>query len=152
MAEMIEIKDKNATGILAVELTHILDLLSPEGHNFSWVILDLEATGNLGDGKNILDLEQEIQQSPKGLLVSWDKLISLSRCFFQVINAVIVGCKDSTSVPRLQPGEDFYKSSEIVLEAIDSSLWRIYVRDDGVLKRFQKTFRDVEVYAPVPAG
>ncbi len=152
MAGIIEIKDKNAKRILTVELAHILDSLEPEGHHLSWTILDLEATGDLGDGKNMLDLEQEIQQSPQGLHLSWDQLISFSRCFFQVINAVIVGGKDSTTVPILQPGGDLYQGSEIVVEAIDSSLWRIYARDEEVLQRFQRTFRDVDVYIPVPAA
>jgi hypothetical protein len=85
-----------------------------------------EATGDLGAGRNILDLEQEIQRSPKGLLVSWNELVQLARAFFQVFNAVIVGCRDVTAIPELHPEGDLYQSSEIVLEVIDSSLWRVY--------------------------
>lgn len=145
MAGIIEIKDRDAQGGLTVELTHILNLLAPEGRPLSWAILDLEATGDLGGGKDMLDLEQEIEQSPTGLLMSWDELVSLARAFFQVINTVIVGCKDAASVPKLHPEENLYASSEIVLEAIDSSLWRVYARDDKVLRRLQKAFRDVEL-------
>lgn len=145
MAGIIEIKDKDAQGGLAVELTHILEVLVPEGCQLLWAILDLEATGDLGDGKNMLDLEQEVEQSPTGLLMSWDELVSLACAFFQVINTVIVGCKDATAVPKLHPEENLYTSNDIVLEAIDSSLWRVYARDDKVLRRLQRAFRDVKL-------
>jgi hypothetical protein len=145
MAGFIEIKDKDPQGGLAVELIDILDLLAPEGCQLTWAILDLEATGDPEKGKNMLDLEQEIERSSTGLLISWDALISLARSLFQVINAVIVGCKDVASIPKLQPGEPLYVSTELVLEAIDSSLWRVYARDDKVLRRLQEAFHEVYI-------
>ena len=151
MGAIIEIKDTDSRGSLSVELKHILELLTPVGHQLSWAILDLYATGDLGEGKNILDLEQKIQQSPEGLSTSWDELVSLSLGFFEIIDTVIVGYKDPNYRPKLSPNhriEELYRSCEIVIELIDASLWSIYARDDEMIQRFQLAFHDVMILKP----
>ena len=147
MASIIEIKDSDLQGVLAVDLLQLLDLLKEEGSKLTWAILDLEATGDLGNGRRILDMEQEIRSSASGLVMTWDALRSLARAFDQVLNATIVGCQDLASAPRFLPGDSgsLYNSCEIVLEAIDSSLWRIYSKSPEVIRRLQASFRDVEV-------
>ena len=147
MASIIEIKDRDAQGILAVDLPDLLDLLKPEGATLTWAILDLEATGDLGSGRGILDLEQKISRSPTGLAMTWDDLRSLAQAFHQVINATVVACQNLASVPTLVRGDSdsLYNSCEIVLEAIDSSLWRVYSKRPEVIRRLQASFRDVEV-------
>ncbi len=148
MGKIMQIKDSDLGGVLTVELKHILDLLMPEGRQLSWAILDIEATGDLGEGEKILDFEKEIQQSPIGFPLSWDKLVSLSHAFFEIINTVIVGYKDPNYHPKLLPGhpvEELYKSCEIVIEMIDSSLWSIYAREEKIIQKLQLAFRDVEL-------
>ena len=53
----IEISDSD-DGLLTVELQDLLFALPEEAKHLWWSILDLEATGDLGPGKNMLDLEK----------------------------------------------------------------------------------------------
>jgi hypothetical protein len=146
MPSIIEIKDEDNRGSLAVALIDLLDLLKREGHQLTWSILELEATGDPNRlPRDMLDLEQEVEQSPNGVIMSWEELVILATAFCEVLNAVIVGCKDATLIPHLQPNADLYTPCEIVLEAIDSTLWRVYARDDQIIQRLQTTFRNVVV-------
>ncbi|HEX5504297.1 MAG TPA: hypothetical protein VFW96_16850 [Thermomicrobiales bacterium] len=115
------------------ELAYLLGRLALWGPRFVWAILDLEATGDLGEGSRVLDLERTIAQAPAGLVLGWNDLVGLARGFTQVINGVFVGCKDAATIPRLAPGLDLAATSELSLEALDSSLWRITARDARML-------------------
>ena len=139
MTATIEIKTDDLSRNLPAgcpnELAYLLGLLAPWGQRLTWAILDLEATGHLSDGTNMLDLERQVAEAPTGIVLGWDALVALADDFSQVINAVIVGCKDAGSVPRLAPEGDLAASAEIVVEAIDSSLWRVTAHDERVLAR-----------------
>jgi hypothetical protein len=148
---MIEIRDTDAQGVLAVELSTLLDFLAAEGPLLTWAILDLYATGDLGDDRSMLDLERQVAESPTGLLLSWDELGVLASAFTQVIDGVFVGCRNAASIPPLHPKAELYARCEIVLEAVDSTLWAVYARDDRVLQRLQAAFHDVQA-VPVPAS
>lgn len=145
MSGMVEIKDQDEQGILAVGLIDLLSLIKPNGQQLIWAILDLKAAGGVR-GKGMLALEKEIKQSPKGLTFNWDGLVTVARSCDQIINATIVGCRDIAAIPELKLGSesDTYTPSEFVLEAIDSSLWCVYAKDDKVLHRLQKEFHAVE--------
>lgn len=151
MSGMIEIRDADTQGVLAVELSNLLDLVTVEGSLLTWALLDLYATGDLGDDRSMLDLERQIAASPTGLLLSWDELRALASAFTQVIDGVFVGCRDVASIPPLHPKAELYARCEIVLEAVDSTLWTVYARDDRVLQRLQAAFHDVQAVA-VPAS
>jgi hypothetical protein len=153
MSGMVEIKDQDEQGIVAVELIDLLNLIKSDGRQLIWAILDLEAVGNIR-GKGMLDLEAEIMRSPKGLILNWDGLVTLARSCNQVVNATVIGCRDIAAMPELKPGSesDIYTPSEFVLEAIDSSLWCVYAKDDKVLRQLQKEFHAVEVLEVISRG
>lgn len=153
MSGTVEIKDKNAQGILAVGLIDLLNLIKADGQQLIWAIFDLEAVGNIR-GKGMLDLEKEIMRSHKGLIFNWDGLVTLARSCDQIIDATVVGCRDIAAIPELKPGSesDIYTPSEFVLEAVDSSLWCVYAKDDKVLRRLQKEFHVVEVLEIMSRG
>ena len=140
---VIEISDKTASGVLAFDLAELLDVLGPVGQTLWWGILELNATGDLG-ATNILDLEGEIARSRNGLIVSWEELRKLGHSVSQVVDGVFVGCRDSRDIPELRPGVNIYAPSEVVLEAIDSSLWRVFSKDGAILDRFRSAFVNVE--------
>jgi hypothetical protein len=141
MGRIIEIK-KNTEGILDVDLIDILNVIEPEGAILIWTLFDLEATGDLGHGNNILDLEQEVRESPGGLSLNWNDLVSLARRLSQVINAILAG--SMVPIPAAAVN-DLYAQSQIVIEAIDSSLWRVYARSDALIERLKKCFDAEEV-------
>jgi hypothetical protein len=94
---------------------------------------------------NLLEIEHQVRQSSQGLIFTWDELVAFANALIEVLDAVIVGCKDKKSIPRLIPGDGVFGPCEIGIEAFDSSLWRVYARDDEVLQKVQAAFHDVAV-------
>ena len=76
-----------------MDLIDILNVIEPEGATLIWTLIDLEATGDLGDGNNILDLEQEVRESPVGVSLNWNDVVSLARRLSQVINEILAGSR-----------------------------------------------------------
>lgn len=142
----IEIKDKAASGLLAIGLTDILNIIGDEGNGLYWAILDLEARGDLASlGTSMLDLEQKIAVAPQGLIVNWDKLNAFAHAFDEVINGIFLGVKKTSYVPKLEPHVDLYSQSEFVIEAIDSSLWSVFSKDEKVIQQLQAKFHDIKL-------
>ena len=145
MSNIIEIKHQDSQGKSAVELIDLLNLIAQDQQQLVWSILDLEAIGDLSPiwERGILDLEENIRNLPQGLILSWQMLILLVEKFDQVINIIIVGCQEITKIPSLKPNSNLDTPCEIVLELIDSSLWRIYAKDQKILQRLQQEFTDI---------
>ena len=68
MTHMIEINDSK-NNLLTVELYTILDEIGDKGSALHWSIFYLWATGDLGDGKSIVDLEEQISKSKKTVFI-----------------------------------------------------------------------------------
>jgi hypothetical protein len=131
MSNVIEIKYQDSQGTSTIELIDLLNLIAQDKQQLVWSILDLEAIGDITTiwERGILDLEANIKYLPQGLILSWQMLVQLAPKFDQVINTVIVGCQKVSKIPSLEPNVDLDEPCEIVLELIDSSVWRIYTKD-----------------------
>jgi hypothetical protein len=146
MSNVIEIKYQDSQGTSTIELIDLLNLIAQDKQQLVWSILDLEAIGDISTiwERGILDLEENINALPQGLILSWQMLVLLVRGFDQVINTVIVGCQEVSKVPILKPDIDLDTPCEIVLELIDSSVWRIYSKDERLLQHLQHEFSNVQ--------
>ena len=145
MAGTIEIFDLNERGSALIDLPEILTVLEPEAQNLAWSILDLEATGDPGAlGTTIFELEQRVANAPHGLILDWKDLNKITGALDQIIEGTIVGCQDPERLTQINLQSDLRASCDLVIEAIDSSLWKIFSRDDGVLQKLKSAFRDVK--------
>jgi len=147
MAYLLDIKDRDIKGNLAVELTDILGIFAEHGSKLSWSILDLQAIGELGKFGNMLDLERKIQDSPAGVTIIWTDLVALAKCLFDIENIVIAGynAKDNY-LPILTPEhplQDLYKTCEIVIELFEGTTCSIYVRKKELMETINNKYRDV---------
>ncbi|MDQ7006567.1 MAG: hypothetical protein Q9Q40_05005 [Acidobacteriota bacterium] len=139
----IEIKDRDDEGLPAVELGDILPLVEEKGRTLKWAILNLYAVGNPHRlGRTMRELGDEVSRSPHGVLLNWDELEEFSRSVFQIMDAVIVGCRDAERLPRKDEVEQRDGDCEIVIRAIDASRWRLSAMDDSMMSRFRHVFRD----------
>ena len=131
MSNVIEIKYQNSQKTSTIELIDLLNLIESNKEQLIWSILDLEAIGDISTiwERGILDLEANIKFLPQGLILSWQMLFQLAQKFDQVVNTIIVGCQEVSKIPSLEPNVDLDEPCEIVLELIDSSVWRIYTKE-----------------------
>jgi len=126
-----------------VSLSDILNNF--KGEHLHWSLLYLWATGDLGEGKSIIDLEETIANSPKGLSLSFIELKKLSNCFYQVIDTIIIGCTKIDDIRRYDTDEEMYYKCEIVIEMVDSSYWLIYSKNKEQIKQFARKFKNSEI-------
>jgi len=147
----IEIHDKSETGGLAFCLRDILPCILPATGHLEWALLEIEATA-IDESFDMLSLERQADGSPEGLDVSWSELVSLGERLFQLIDGIVVGFKGGRPS---SDATDLRESCEIVIEAIDSSLWRVYAVDESIIACLSRRFDDVrpvDQAEPIPGS
>lgn len=136
----VEIDDA-VEGVLTVSLVDLVATLDPWGSRCRWHILHLWATGRLEGDRSILEFEKSISSSRSGLEVSWDELVGLAGRFDQVIDAVFVGDESPRPVCRTADDLVLYRKHDLVIEAFDSTYWRVVSRWREPLDAVEKTYR-----------
>lgn len=142
----IRILDKK-NKIVSVEMPDILNEIN-DGTQFYWSILHLYASGNLGEGKSIPIFEEQIKNAQKGLFISWNELNSLSYKFYDLMDILIIGCKDKSLVHRYESDREMYEMCDIVIEMIDSSYWEVFSKDNALIDRLAIKFNDIKFLEP----
>lgn len=161
--------DRGGTAVgTAAQLAEILDAFGSRGEALTWVFLELEAWG-MGEGPPDdlreelralsrfnygTDVRQAVRDIPGGLQMSWHELPKFAAQFDQFWWAVLVGCEDPAELLKVDRSElgthwieprppELYEASEIVVEAVDASMWHVWGRDDAVIERIRSHFADV---------
>jgi len=111
-------------------LEELLDLVDTKV--LRWSILEIWAIAK-DDATDVLNLEQRCAASPTGLLVSGAELRLIALQLAQVIDGIFVGYEGD---PPTRVTADLREDCEVVIEAIDSTLWRIYAREAMLMERF----------------
>jgi len=139
----IQISDKK-NNLVSVELPDILVEIS-EGNSLNWSILYLYAVGHLDLNQSMPNFEEQIRNSNKGFLISWDDLNKLSKQFWDLIDITIIGCKDKILIKRYENDEEMYQKCDIVIEMIDSGYWQIFSRDPKLINKLLKKFKKTKI-------
>lgn len=135
----ITIDDRDEGGVLSVEASRLLSLIGGD-LGCQWSVLEMEARAeSFVLGRSVLELEQEAFNSERGLLLSWDNLIELARSVTEFIDVTIVGCRTVGDIPRTLD-EKSLEGCEVVLQLIDSDIWRASLRDQDLVRRFMSAF------------
>lgn len=137
----IRILDKE-NRVVCVTLPDILKEIH-NGNSFHWSILYLYASGDLGENKSIVDFSDTLNKSEKGLYINWDDLNLLSNKFWEIIDIIIIGCKDEKQLHRYENDQMMYETCDIVIEFVDSGFWQIFTNDEDLIKRLAKKFKDI---------
>ena len=141
-AKGIRILDNNRR-IVCVELPDILSEI-PNGNDFFWSILYLYASGNLGEGKSMLEFTKQVNISEKGLAILWNDLKSLGDKFYEVIDLILIACKDKSLLHRYEEDQEMYETCDIVINMFDSSFWEVFSKDDQLITKLASKFKDIK--------
>jgi len=160
MPMVLKISDNDGRGVLAFDLKHLLPLVATVGADLSWHVIPAgEMTWLLGELKSLKAIKEftsKVEDSDIGVQLTWQDLGALADSINQCIWATFVGvlpetpwpgvadmfADDSRYVDRAAPR--FYTGVEVAIQAVDSSYWLLYVRDDVVRERIRAMFEDVE--------
>jgi len=146
MTRGIRILDKN-NKVVSVRLSDILEEIH-EGNKYFWSILEIEGIGYFDKGRSYLELVKKIEESERGLFISWNDLSIMSRKFHQIIWATIIGCKNKNSLHYYENDQEMYENCDIVIEMIDSSYWEVFSENKKIIDKLASKFKEVEFLEP----
>ncbi|MCW3013026.1 MAG: hypothetical protein JWO02_118 [Solirubrobacterales bacterium] len=126
-----------------VQLGDLLDAI-PAIDVLGWSVMEFWGVAR-NDDTDVVALEQEAADSPTGLNLSANKLREFAAQLLQLVDGIIVGYRED---PPTRADPDLRTSSEVVIEAIDSTLWRVYARDRTITDRLQSNCDDVRNVEP----
>lgn len=139
-------KPLSTINVLNVSPTDILEFID-YGQGLNWAILEIEATGDLGE-KKWKKLHQYETLGEKITRISWDELKEVSNEFRQVIWFTAIGCKDLANVKFYKEDVEMYESCEIVIEIIDGGCCEVFSHDHQLINKIAKHFKEVEYLEP----
>jgi hypothetical protein len=156
----IRILDK-ISRVVSVELPDILKEIE-NGDSLHWSILYLEAQADyigenlyfeavrdyLGEDGSIPEFEEKIRTSEKGFFINWRDLNALAIKFHQVIDIMLIGCKDKKALHRYDNDQERYETCNIVIDMIDSGYWEVFSKDEKFIDRLAAKFEDVKSLTP----
>ncbi len=114
--------------VLSISLLDVLKQLG-DTDTCSWKLLWLEATGRLIEG-DILDLEQKVNSSENGYIISFSELMKLAESIDQIIELVLIGSSDINTLRRYESDEEMRSTCDYCIELVDSSYWEINSADN----------------------
>jgi hypothetical protein len=127
----------------AVKLVDLLDAI-PAIDELNWSIMEFWGVA-CDDDTDLVALERQAAESDTGLTLSAAELRSFAAQLLQLIDGIVVGYRDN---PPTRSEPDLRRSSEVVIEAIDSTQWRVYARDPFVLDGVRRIYGDVRNVEP----
>ena len=89
-----------------------------------WAVLWVHATP-INDNINILEIEDEINNSKTVKFLTADELVVFTKQFFQILEIFIIGDANIKNLQRHENDVLYYSSCEYVIELFDSSYWFI---------------------------
>lgn len=144
MANKVEIRDQQ-NGVLIVSLVKILNAVASLGQNLGWYILHLQATGDLGEERSLGKLMDRINQAQEAYQIDWSELVVLANHLDQVIDGVFVGCKDQKPFKKSCEDDELEERCELVIDAFDSSYWRVYAKNSEIIKNLCGVFSEAKL-------
>ncbi len=146
VAKGIRIEDK-INRVVSVKLPDILEEIK-NGHDFHWAMIELYATF-LPPGTLFTEEEEKhIEESDTGLPISWERLKTFSRTIHQEIDLLIIASKNTKLLYNYYDDTKMYETCDIVVEMIDSNFWQVFSKDEELINRLAKKFKEVEFLEP----
>jgi hypothetical protein len=125
----VTITDRDANGVLSLDLRDILRLIGPEAETAEWQVSEVEAL----DGKAAQELED---LSDRKLKIPGHVLLRLSDNVGQIINGCFEAYRNQASEPW------------IVIRAVDSSAFDVETDSETLIEQIRRRFNNV---ADIPA-
>ncbi|NJK63931.1 MAG: hypothetical protein HC921_15715 [Synechococcaceae cyanobacterium SM2_3_1] len=127
--------------MIPISMVNLITILEFIGlRDLCWSMLHLWATSKQESEIDILDLEEKTK-AKFGYQLDWDSLLAIAKQLEQVNECTIVGVNPTESLPnRSLSLEDLRKICHVVIEAVDSSYWEVFLKDEVLSKRLVEKF------------
>jgi hypothetical protein len=138
----IRISDK-IENFVCIEIKDILVEIQ-DGRLYYWSILFFYGSGQLKNGKSIVTFAEDIRKDERGFPLTWDELKELIKCFYDVWDITIIGCKDPLLIRKYDTDQEMYETCDIVIEMIDSGYWEVFSKDINLIDKLARKFKNIK--------
>ena len=80
--------------------------------------------------------------------MKWDDVCFVRDQLFQIYEIIILGCKNQEFLHRYDSDQEMYQSCDIVIELIDCAFWQIFSKNQDLINRIKRSFKEVELLEP----
>ncbi|MFN8123054.1 MAG: hypothetical protein U0237_11565 [Thermoleophilia bacterium] len=129
-----------------IHLRRLLELIQGETV-LRWSILELWATAKDAT-TDLLTMERLAAASPTGLMVGDSELRQIASKLSQVIDGIFVGFRGD---PPARSATDLRAYADVVIEAFDSTYWRVHARHGPALDGIRHAGYRMRELVPEPA-
>jgi hypothetical protein len=113
-----------------LQLDEILRRIPGEG--LLWTFLTFDGIGVPPEGTTIPEFRDATEEASTGVHFSWADLLHFAAGLEQTIECVLLAVEaEGDLVPDELENNDFSRA-KIMIEAVDSTLWEVWVNDDTV--------------------
>ncbi len=133
--------------VLNVKISDILKLIQ-KGNDLNWCILFLDGTPNPGNADTVNDYKNKINKSKEGLKLKWDDVFFIGNQLFQIYETIILGCKNQEFLHRYDKDQEMYQSCDVVIELVDCAFWQVFSKNQDLIDRIKRRFKEVELLEP----
>jgi hypothetical protein len=154
-AVVLSIREYDSGHVLAFDLRDILEALGERVLAWQWCVLyDFEA---YGPGEGLVAMTEAIWRArPGGIWLTAPELARLAQDIDQTIDGEFQAFPSGLAVSTVPVDElhaPFLQSrAELVIRAVDSTLFRVYAKHRDDVARLQARFSDVQVVVLSRAG
>ena len=163
MPGILKIEDTNGLGYLSFDIANLLALVPEEGAKWSWRLFSIGEGTEITGGRlpfsdlTVGEFAYSVDASEEGISLSWEMLNTFAATVHQTIWGTYIACQYAAYFPLLKSlyqddwgdiddaSEEYYQLVEVAFQAIDSSYWLVYSKNDDFLQRITQTFHDVKV-------
>jgi hypothetical protein len=142
MKSGLRIADKEGNH-LVVTLEQILEECT-YGSSIAWTIVFLEASGDLGEERSMLDVMEQANTMDSGYLLSWDSLLDLSSRLWTLEDITLLGDSSSARLHRYSSTRAMVQACSVSIELIDSGFWEVFSEDEAFIARLKNRFASVK--------
>lgn len=129
---------KNSDNTPEISLFSILSGIKSFTENIDWFIQHIEATGNVRNivGMNMLEFEKRCKESLNGISINYDKLIEIAVTCDDIIDILLTGYSKGQEATKAYKDDEWESKCEIIVSREDSTLWRLFSKNDDIMKCF----------------
>jgi hypothetical protein len=145
----VEIHDLDERGVLAFDLTQLLDVLGPRAAALDWIVTAYDPVTS-GDeeveGFANTVYEARCATPRRGLRVSSGELYGLGSRALQTIDGQFIGVPPATQAAVLEliePRAFPTSEAELAIKAVDSSFWIVITKSEADIEAIRARFHDV---------
>ncbi|MFI5344286.1 MAG: hypothetical protein ACHQUC_08710 [Chlamydiales bacterium] len=113
------------------------------GESFYWSILFLDAWYHEAEGNSIHVFDKDINESQSGFIMKWEELESFAPKLFNLLEIVVIGCKDESLLRRYDDDQEMYETSDIAIQLIDGWYWEVFSKDEDLIDCLASKYKEI---------